>query len=148
MTDEELVESYKKAKYIVMLKHGNCRLRVGFPSPEIDEILNKYKTLTAYFITPENPFSQTLSEAENKLRHQRFLSALDEKQYTYVEGYGTDDKEIWSKEHSYLIFCDDAEAMQTLAANFGQKGMLRVSIKSPVSLLILDDMRYQEINYR
>lgn len=144
MTDKKLIEIYKKAKYIALLEDGVCRLRVGLPSSQIDTLLDKYETQTAYFITPENPFSQTIGETENRLRHQRFVSALLEKNLSYIEGYGTDEDDTWPKEHSYLVFCSDAEAMHTLAANFGQKGMLKLAKKKPVSILVFDDMHYKE----
>lgn len=145
MTDKTLAEIYKKARYILFLGNDTCRLQVGLPAPEIDGFLDKYKTQTAYFITPENPFSQPVGETENKLRHQRFISILDEKSLKYIKGYGTDEQEIWPKEHSYLIFCDDVNAIHTLAANFGQKGMLKLSKNKSVTLLTLEDMHYQEV---
>lgn len=145
MTDNTIIEIYTDAKYILQFEGDSSRLRVGFPCFEMDDVLDKHKTNTAYFITPENPFSQTLSDVENECRHQRFVAELQETNLSYIEGYGTNEDETWPREHSYLIFCDDATAMHTLAAHFGQKGMLKLSKHKSVSLLILDEMRYQEV---
>lgn len=146
MANNELIEIYKKAKYIVMLNGVTRRLRVAIHNPEIDVALNQYRVHSAYFITPENPFSQSLSETENKLRHKRFIHFLEEHKLPYIEGYGTDEEETWPKEYSYLVFCEDAERMHKLAADFGQKGMLKVPKNKPISLLILKDMEYQELS--
>jgi hypothetical protein len=145
LTDKRLVEIYTEAKYVVMLKDDTFRLRVGFMSIEIDEQLRMYGTQSAYFITPENPFSQRICEAENKFRNERFVSVLHDKNLYYLQGYGTNEDETWPKEHSYLIFCDDAIAMHALAGNFGQKGILKIVEKKPVSLFILDHIHYREI---
>ena len=145
MTDKTFAEIYTDAKYLVKLDADSRRLRVGFPCSEMDVVLDEHKTNTAFFITPENPFSQTLSDVENECRHQRFVAELQETNLSYIEGYGTNEDETWPREHSYLIFCDDATAMHTLAAHFGQKGMLKLSKQKPISLLLLDEMRYQEV---
>ena len=146
MTNNELIEIYKKAKYIVMINSVVYRLRIGRNNPEIDKILDLYGVNCAYFITPENPFSQSLSETENKLRHQRFVDFLKKNKLQYIDGYGTDEEERWEKEYSYLIFCEQTDLMHNLAANFGQKGFLKVSKNTPVSLLTLESMRYQELS--
>jgi hypothetical protein len=145
MTNSELIEIYVNAKYVVTTKNTSFRLKVGSHSPEADRLLDLHELKYAYFITPENPFSQSLSEAENTLRHQRFVHLLDESKLSSIEGYGTDENEAWGREYSYLIFCENSEMMCKLAASFGQKGILRVSKNNPVSLLTLEDMRYQEL---
>jgi hypothetical protein len=147
VTNRELIDIYVNAKYVVTTKNTAFRLKVGFHSPEADRLLDLHELKYAYFITPENPFSQSLSEAENKLRHQRFVHLLDDNKLSYIEGYGTDDDEddAWGREYSYLIFCENSEMMCKLAASFGQKGILRVSKNNPVSLLTLEDMRYREL---
>jgi hypothetical protein len=44
LTDNQLVDIYKKAKYIAIFRDGTCRLKVGFPSQEIDKIIDRYET--------------------------------------------------------------------------------------------------------
>ena len=145
MTDKTLATIYKEAKYIVFLPTDTCRLKVGEPSTEINKYLRAHAAKVAYFITPENPFSQNLCDTENQMRHQRFKTILHEQSLEYLNGYGTDEDEIWGKEVSYLILSDDHKAMHTLAGYFGQKGILKIALDHPVALLILDDLQYREL---
>jgi len=105
-------------------------------------MLHHQNIKTAYFITPENPFSCTVSEQENSLRHGRFRKELDKLQYFFLLGYGTDEAEKWPKESSYLIFTDDESAMHNLAARFGQNALLKIAYKTPTQLLLLEPMHY------
>jgi len=142
LIDSELIERYTVAKYIVDNNGMPVRLRVGALNIEVDNILAQYEATTAYFITPENPFSQELTEEENRLRHERFITVLTKSNFTYLTGYGTNEDESWTKENSYLVISSDVSAVHTLAANFGQNGILKVENGKPVSLLLLDGMSY------
>jgi hypothetical protein len=142
MIDESLINAYRLAKYIVTYEDEEYRLQVGNTSEFVDHMLHHQNIKTAYFITPENPFSCTVSEQENLLRHKRFRKEIDNLQYFYLAGYGTDEAEKWPKESSYLIFTDDESAMQNLAARFGQNALLKTSYKTPTQLLLLSPMHY------
>jgi hypothetical protein len=145
LTNNDLIESYKCAKYIIDNKGKSVRLRVGKSNIDVDRILAHFETESAYFITPENPFSQQLTEEENRLRHERFVTAISELKCPYLTGYGTNEDETWPKENSYLVFSSDESAMHTLATNFGQNGILKVEKGKPVKLLVLEELRYTEL---
>jgi superfamily II DNA or RNA helicase len=142
MIDESLINAYRLAKYIVTYEDEEYRLQVGSTSEFVDRMLHEQNIKTAYFITPENPFSCTVSDQENSLRHGRFRKELDKLQYSYLAGYGTDVAEKWPKESSYLIFTDDESAMHNLAARFGQNALLKIAYKTPTQLLLLEPMHY------
>lgn len=139
---KELLTSYQTAKYIVLIENEPVRLTIGDRHSSLDSLLGQHKTNSAYFITPENPFSQNLSTEENALRHKRFVSELQDLNVTFYEGYGTDEEEIWPKEMSYLILCDDAGKMHALAARYGQNAFLSITKQQPLTLLLLEPMRY------
>jgi hypothetical protein len=139
---KELLTSYQSAKYIVFIENKPIRLSIGDKLSSLDTLLGRHKTNTAYFITPENPFSQNLSTEENTLRHKRFVSELRASNIAFYEGYGTDKEELWPREKSYLMISDDAEKMHALAARYGQNALLSVTKKQPITLLLLEPMRY------
>lgn len=145
MIDANLINAYRLAKYIVTYENAKFRLQVGSTSAFVEQMLELKNIKTAYFITPENPFSCTVSAAENELRYRRFRKELDNLQYFYLPGYGTDETETWPKETSYLIFTDDETSMQNLAARFGQNALLKIPYKTPVQLLLLEPMCYKQI---
>ena len=142
MIDESLINAYRLAKYIVTYGDEEFRLQVGSTSEFVDHMLHHQNIETAYFITPENPFSCTVSAQENLLRHKRFRKEIDKLQYFYLAGYGTDEAGKWPKESSYLIFTDDESAMHNLAARFGQNALLKTLYKTPTQLLLLAPIHY------
>jgi hypothetical protein len=141
---QELLRSYQTTKYIVLIENEPIRLTIGNTYHTIDSLLARHNVNSAYFITPENPFSQNLGTEENSLRHKRFVSELQDLNTTFYEGYGTDEEEIWPKEMSYLILCDDAGKMHALAARYGQNAFLNIATQQPVTLLLLEPMCYVE----
>nr|WP_297347301.1 DUF3293 domain-containing protein [uncultured Glaciecola sp.] len=143
MLDNETVEIYKAAKYIVLTDNTLCRITVGKGCADIDALLLKHNAQAAYFITPENPFSVVLTSAENTLRHKRFRQELSKAKYPFYEGYGTNEDETWPKENSYLIMCDGESKMHKLAGRYGQNAFLKVNLRSSVILLALDSMNYK-----
>ncbi|MFT6899040.1 MAG: hypothetical protein ACJA13_003471 [Paraglaciecola sp.] len=142
MINTSLINAYRLAKYSVTYEDEEYRLQVGSPCDFVDRMLLFQNTKSAYFITPENPFSCPLSAQENLLRHRRFRKELETLQYFYLEGYGTDEAETWPKEISYLIFTDDDASMQNLAARFGQNALLKIPYKKATRLLLLEPMHY------
>jgi hypothetical protein len=144
LNDEELISAYQSAKYIVFINEKPERIKVGQTNIVIDKLLRRLSAQSAYFMTPENPFSISLCEEENMLRHRRFIEELKTGNYEYYEGYGTDEKETWPKEKSYFIICDDESKIHKLAASYGQNGFLKVSLRSPAILLVLESINYKQ----
>jgi hypothetical protein len=143
MVDNQTIEIYKIAKYIVLIENTLCRITVGKHCSDIDAQLLKHNAQVAYFITPENPFSIALTTAENTLRHKRFIQELNKAEYPFYEGFGTNEDETWPKENSYLIICDNESKMHKLAGRYGQNAFLKVSLRSSAILLVLDSMNYK-----
>lgn len=142
---KELIEAYKQAKYIVHINDKPYRIKVGEPCPALDAILQDSGADTAYFITPENPFSMTLSEQENKLRHERFVKIINHRAYAFYKGYGTNEDDTWPREQSYLIVCDKAQDIHQLASSFGQNGIIKLQYQNAAELLVLSPLQYQAI---
>jgi hypothetical protein len=55
MVDNQTIEIYKTAKYVVLIENTLCRITVGKRCSDIDALLLKHNAQVAYFITPENP---------------------------------------------------------------------------------------------
>lgn len=145
MISQQLITAYKNAKYIVTIRSKPYRIVVDEPCPIVDDVLEEFGGKHAYFITPENPFSISLSNEENKLRHERFIKIIIDSNCIFYEGYGTNEDETWPREKSYLIICDDDERMQRLAGDFGQNGMLKLTVQSSTQLLTLEPLTYRTI---
>lgn len=137
MIERELLDAYRKAKYMVFIDNEEHRLYVGEKSQEVELLLTKHSKLSAYFISPENPFSHQLSESDNAARHLQFLNELNKLGCEYYEGYGTDENETWSREKSYLVLSDNETLITGLAQLFEQNAILRVAKHSCIELLVL-----------
>jgi hypothetical protein len=144
MLNNELLEAYKAAKYIFRYESNDIRLRFNEACSEVDDIFEKQEAKMAFFITPENPFSLELSQAENSLRHTRFKQTLIDNNCTYFEGYGTDENEMWSKEISYMIFTDNEALMHLLAGQFGQNAFISIKQSQKAKLCIIAPINYAE----
>ena len=144
MLNNELLEAYKVAKYVFVYDSKDIGLRLNEVCPEADRIFESLEAKKAFFITPENPFSIELSDAENSLRHDRFKQALLDNNCAFFKGYGTDEKEIWSKEISYMIFTDNEPLMHKLAGQFGQNAFLSIMYSGQVKLNIITPIKYIE----
>ena len=113
---------------------------MGGYSEQLDELMAKCNMSLAAFITPDNPYSQQLTEAENMTRRESFLSDvknLDNQPIEPILGYGVDDAEEWLREKSYLVAVISEVQATTLAASFGQNAYLLCREGEPVSLVVL-----------
>jgi hypothetical protein len=106
----------------------------------------KHNKSAAFFITPENPFSETLTVEENSLRHQRFVKYLKDTSLDYYLGYGCEEAETWPREKSYLILCDDEYLMHDLAFKFGQNAFLKHVCKQDTKLLLISKFSYRQLD--
>ncbi len=138
MIKQELLDAYLVAKYIVFFDNKEHRLHIGKRSQEVEQLLTKYNTTSAYFISPENPFSQQLSIEENASRHELFLNYLRESNNTFFLGFGTDEHETWPREKSYLILNNDENEMVGLANSFDQNAILKIELGSVITLIIVN----------
>jgi hypothetical protein len=135
--NQDLVQAYTAAKYIV---HGEqeelIEVRVGQPCSVINKLILKADSKLAVLLTPENPFSESLSEAQNAARHTEFLAAIHSEHVNYLTGYGCDDEELWGREASYLLFLQEKKFADKLALQFGQNAYLLLVPKNPARLML------------
>ena len=131
--NEELIQAYERAKYVV---EDHMELRVGENNEKFNQWLSQKDAELAAFITPENPFSQQLSTEQNVKRHESFREDLSKSQIDFIEGYGVDATEQWSREKSYLILIKNKAMADKLAMSYGQNAYLLCKKGQPVELVI------------
>ena len=99
--DQQLIEAYKATTYEV--KRLGLALRIGVKNRPLEEFLIDNNEFSFAFVSAYNPFSQPLSEMENKARHQQLIIWLKSKGWRYASGYGIPDETNWLPEKSVLI---------------------------------------------
>ena len=84
--DQQLLEAYQATTYEV--KRLGIALRIGQKNRHLEEFLIDNNEFSYAFISAYNPYSQPLSEMENKARHQQLITWLKAKGCRYTSGYG------------------------------------------------------------
>jgi hypothetical protein len=115
----ELVQAFMETEYIVQTDPA-FKMRIGQPCPELDRLLAERSAHCAAFITAWNPFSQQLSEQENKDRQQELKAKLKTRGLAFVDGIGQHPSNEWPGEPSLLIFNLNRESAKVLAAQYEQ----------------------------
>jgi len=136
------MDAYEKAIYVIKDKHLDITLRHNGSHELSDQLLTKYNAKLAGFITPENPFSLVLTDTENYCRHERFKSLLNDRNLPFLEGYGTDEVELWGKEVSYFVFAKSEEQLDLLSGLFGQNAYLFIAKNVSPKLKFIQSIQY------
>jgi hypothetical protein len=142
-----LINSYLEAKYVVLDNDftNEFTIKVNLESESVNLLLDKYQTKHAVFITPENPFSEKLTESENLVKHKEFLQVLNSYNLNYLSGYGTDELEEWGRESSYLIFVDSMPLANDISLSFKQNAYIAIEKNKKAELLILENKTYTKV---
>ena len=99
--DQRLIEAYQATTYAV--KALALALRIGEKNRHLEEFLIDNNEYSFAFVSAYNPYSQPLSEMENKARHLQLITWLKAKGFRYKTGYGIPDDSSWFPEKSVLI---------------------------------------------
>jgi len=132
-----LVEAYRATNYHVFLDGKPFVLRVGQHSDALDSLYQATRTRTAVFITAENPFSLTLSPAENSASQMRLAQQLSSLTEHIFDGAGQGDDEVWPPETSFLALGINREQACALGQQFGQNAILWADADSVPELILL-----------
>ena len=120
--DQHLVEAYQRTTYTV--KFPPLKIRVGEENESLNVFCFDNNVYTWAFISAWNPRSQTLSKAENELRHQSLLTKVRNLGLRYCEGWGIDDRGEWPAEQSLFVLDLKERRALELARHFEQNAIV------------------------
>ena len=100
---ESLLQAYLATSYEADLPNGRIALRIGEHSPVLDKLMRKNGYQSWAFVTAFNPGSQSLSEDENRTRHQQLQLDIQTQDLPFFHGAGCPAKGDWQPELSLLI---------------------------------------------
>ena len=124
LTEEKLTEAYQQTLYKVFYEDQTIVLRVGTPSAELTQLLQKLQYTTWALITAFNPHSQILGRDENAKRNYLLTSAVEKREFSFLRAAGYDPTGKWLPEESLLILdITQAEAV-ALGKTFQQNAIL------------------------
>lgn len=137
-----LVDSYRRAIYLIHAEDGDIAMKVGDVSPQLSRLMRGYGVNSAAFITAFNPYSSLASPQENELSHRALLSDLESLGLGHLSGEGRDAENVWPSEPSFLIFGISLENAESLAKRYEQnafiwipsdKGLAELNLLFPIS---------------
>ena len=133
--DQQLIEAYKATTYEV--KRLGLALRIGEKNRHLEEFLIDNNVFSYAFISACNPYSQPLSEMENKARHLQLTIWLKSKGWRYASGYGIPDQTNWLPEKSALILGISKKKAIELGNELEQNAVIFGLLGKPPELVLL-----------
>lgn len=124
MNKKELIAAYLDTNYVVCEGDNRLVIRIQERNHELDEFLDKHGVREWVFITAFNPFSQQLSDEENKNRQSELCVYLESRELNYVPGFGEASDGSWIPEPSLLVLGIDREAAIELARKLEQNAIV------------------------
>jgi hypothetical protein len=129
----ELINAYKNTDYKVY--QPDLVLKIGVKNQELDHLLSSLKATTWAYITAFNPYSKTLSKAENLKRHEKLKTKISN--YQFYEGEGIGEDKNWEPEISLLIIGIPHQEAMDIGKFFEQNAIVIGEIKGLPVLKIL-----------
>ena len=136
MINPDLLNSYKLANYHVDALPSFI-LKIDIHSPELESIYKTSHKHTAAFITAFNPYSQELSNQENKDRNLKLEELIQSLHFDYIHGEGKCGDGDWNGEESFLIFGISEKQASEIGKKFEQNAIVWCDKDAIPQLLLL-----------
>ena len=136
MITPSLIESYKSADYHVDASPSFI-LKIGMHSPELASIYKTSHKHTAAFITAFNPYSQELSNQENKDRNLKLEELIQSLGFDYIYGEGKCGEGDWDGEESFLILGISEKQASDIGKEYEQNAIVWCDKDAIPQLLLL-----------
>jgi hypothetical protein len=133
----ELVEAYKRTKYLVRANDASFALCIGQQSAEMAELIQTASALGCAFITAENPFSQSLTADENKVRQDSLHEDLVGIGAAVINGEGQGEDTAWPAEASYAAIGITREQACELGVKYQQNAIVWIDARGIAELILL-----------
>lgn len=117
---DDLINAYNSTSYNVF--NPSISLRIDQLNPELDDLLVKFGEINWAYVTAYNPFSELLTDEENKERHKQLKERIEKYPFFEGEGVGTDPS--WKPEQSFLILGISEANARELGKNFQQNAIV------------------------
>jgi hypothetical protein len=132
----ELLQAYKRTKFIVDFPKGQAIIRHGDCSVIVDEIFSACATKTGTFITAHNPRSQRLSDSENRKRHRSLIADIEKQGFPYFTGRGVGTDGDWPAEESLFVVGTSREQATALGAKYEQLAIVWVEMGKAAEIVL------------
>lgn len=138
----ELLSAYRSTDYVVFKGTQEVVIRIGERSGVVEQLLHRFRSRSAAFITAWNPFSKTLSRIQNNYRQRCLLAHLRRLRRPSLHGEGRGTIGDWPPERSALVFQIDRRRAEAIGRNFRQNAIVFVQCGRPAELILLRSLSY------
>ena len=132
-----LEAAYQQTLYEVFRDKKIIQLRVSVKSTALDQLLRQYQQTTWALITAWNPYSQPLSELENRTRNRILAADLKKLDLPLLNAVGRDESDQWPAEESLFVVGINRLDAVCMGQKFSQNAILYGEIAKPPALLWL-----------
>ena len=123
LISQDLISAYETTNFHVSAE-PDFILTVNKHSSELQNLYNTLNVLSAAFITAWNPFSNTLSQAQNIERNSLLKQDFINQGYDFLNGYGQHPSKDWPAEESYLVLGLCFKDAKVLGAKYEQNAIV------------------------
>ncbi len=97
---------------------------IGKPNKMLERLLQLYHTDEWAIITADNPGSELLTPAENRIRYESLLMEAKRLPFPFFPGYGLDPTGEWPPERNVLLAGISREEAMELGKKFDQNAVV------------------------
>ena len=137
-TPEQIVAlqvAYEQAVYEVYYSGQTIELSIGENSPALDDLMRAYQLASWAIITASNPYSQCLTESENRQLGQQLQEDLQQLNSPLLQAVGKDRRGEWTPEQSFLILGIEPEQAIAIGQKFAQNAIVYGKLSQPATLI-------------
>ena len=139
MLDPDLLKAYEQTDYWCagLGRNDDFILNINQFQPDLKVIYEIFSLNCAAYLTAFNPFSKSLSEAENEQRQNALIKKLESKGYSCLAGEGRPRTVEWKSEPSVLVPGLSQEDACLIGREFQQNAVVWVGSDCIPKLLVL-----------
>ncbi|MDX1682449.1 MAG: DUF3293 domain-containing protein [Phycisphaeraceae bacterium] len=135
MTEADLEQAYRRTRYRAELPIGPVVIRIGQPTPALDQWLADEDFHDWAFLTAANPFSRPTDPDTNAARQAQLADRLRKDGWRFYTGEGIPDEgDDWSAEPSWMVVDIDPDTAMAIAREFNQNAIVTGRCGEPARL--------------
>lgn len=136
LISQDLISAYETTNFHVSAE-PDFILTVNKHNIELQNFYEEHNVLSAAFITAWNPFSNTLSQAQNIERNSQLQKEFINQGYDFLNGYGQHPLKDWPAEESYLVLRLGLEDAKVIGAKYEQNAIVWCDSDAIPQLILL-----------
>ena len=133
---ETLLSAYEETHYCVF-HEPPFALQIGVRSEEAAQLHQDHEVHSSVFLTACNPFSQPLSEQENRCRQVELERTIARQGWVAKRGIGRHPTNDWPAEPSFLILGISIDQAMALGRRFDQNALVFLNGLATSELVLL-----------